>query len=150
MPDPAPVEPSFWSYARKALVALLVGVVAAGGVITAAVADDRITVSEWWTIGLAVGAAIVGPVGVYATRNASKPANGNVQPAISAAPEPLDGATPTVRGHVDGTIDLVWPDTGDTPALISRQLLDALVQQHNDLTRRVGQPWAPPEPRSAS
>jgi hypothetical protein len=132
MPEPA--EPSFWSYARKALVALLVGMVAAGGTITAAVADDRLTLSEWWAIGLAVAAAIVGPAAVYATRNATKPVEMVPPRAV-------------VRAHVDGTVDLAWPDGEFDRAVVPRQLLEAMVVQHNKLTTALGQTSGPKVPR---
>lgn len=65
-------RPPFWRYAAKALVALAVGVVAAGGVILAAVADDHVSTSEWVTIVLSVLGAIVGPTAVYAIPNATR------------------------------------------------------------------------------
>jgi hypothetical protein len=64
-----PAGVPWWQYAAKALVALGVGVVAAAGTITAAVADDHVTTSETWAIVIAVLTAVIGPVGVYAVRN---------------------------------------------------------------------------------
>jgi hypothetical protein len=153
MPEPA--EPSFWSYARKALVALLVGMVAAGGTITAAVADDRLTLSEWWAIGLAVAAAIVGPAAVYATRNATRAAAASAVRSVGPLPEGSPWANLTepaapravVRAHIDGTIDLAWPDGDSDRAVVSRRLLEAMVQQHNKLTTALGQTSGPKVPR---
>lgn len=67
MTDPAP---SWASTARKALVATLVAFTVSGGVILAAVADDHVTTTEWVTIALTLGGALVGGGSVYATRNA--------------------------------------------------------------------------------
>lgn len=69
MPKTPLERPPFWQYAAKAAFALAVGVVVAGGTITAAVADERVTPSEWVAIVLAVLGAVVGPTGVYALRN---------------------------------------------------------------------------------
>jgi hypothetical protein len=66
--------PSFWRYARKCVWAIIVGVVVAGGTITAAVADEHVSLSEGVAIVLAVLGAIAGPVGVYRATNATRPA----------------------------------------------------------------------------
>lgn len=69
------MTPSWAATARKFLVALAVAVVAAGGIILAALADDRVTASEWVTIVLAILGALVGPAAVYAVPNARVPAD---------------------------------------------------------------------------
>lgn len=83
-----PPEPHWYDVARKALVATLVAFVVSGGVILAAVADDRVTASEWVTIALALAANIVGPYGVWKARNAPQ----DQQPgrAAEGRPSPLD------------------------------------------------------------
>jgi len=62
----------WWRYAAKAVAAFAVAVLAAAGVITAAVADNQVTASEWVAIGLTVLAALVAPAAVYAVPNRPK------------------------------------------------------------------------------
>lgn len=69
MTNRKPADVPWWRYATKALLALGVAVVAAAGVITAAVADDHVTTSEWWAIAAAILGALIAPAAVYAVPN---------------------------------------------------------------------------------
>lgn len=126
-------EPSFWAGARKFAVALAAAVVGTAATILAAVDDDHVTPKEWVAIGLGVLALLAGPGLVYGVRNAAKPA--------AVPPRTV------VRAHVDGTVDLAWPDGEADTAVVSRQLLEAMVQQHNKLTAALGQTSGPKVPR---
>lgn len=77
---------SEWArYAAKAVTAALVAFTVAGGTILAALADDRVTATEWVTIALAIAGAIVGPVAVYGVQN-------RPQAAVPADSDPNDQA----------------------------------------------------------
>jgi hypothetical protein len=137
------VDPSFWRYARKFLYALAAAVVGASVAILAAVDDDHVTTKEAVGITLEVLALIVGPAAVYQARNATRARD------IAAAVPPERFAKPTVRKHVDGTVDLVWPEGGSPDpkdiVIVSRALIEGIVQQHNRLTLAQGTTTAPPK-----
>lgn len=122
-----PTQPPFYRYAAKAFVALGVGVVVSGGVIIAAAADDRITTSEWVQIILTVLGTLFGTGGVYKVENATKPALKLPADFVASA---------SFRRHVDGTVDLVWPQ-GRGTTWIAPELLEGIVKTHNDLVRQV-------------
>lgn len=128
-------DPPFVKYAAKTVAALAAAVVGAGAVILAAVDDGHVTSKEWVAIGLAVLAGIGGPAAVYAVRNAVKP-------------DPVADDRVVVRAHVDGTVDIVWPEGKRGATVISPELLEGLVKSHNDqvtaAARQAG-PWAPPD-----
>lgn len=128
-------EPSFWAGARKFAVAIGMAVAGTSAAILAAVDDDHVTAKEWVAIGVGVLTLLVGPGLVYGVRNATKPA------------PPVEAAAPVVRAHVDGTVDLAWPDGDSDRAVVSRHLLEAMVVQHNKLTLALGQTAAPKVPR---
>lgn len=131
----APADPPFSQYARKFLWALAAAVVGTSGAILAAVDDDHITTKEAVGIALAILALLVGPAAVYQARNATRPKD------VAALVPPERFAKPSIRGHVDGTLDLVWPEgTGTDPddlVIVSRQLLEGMIGQHNILTKAL-------------
>jgi hypothetical protein len=99
-------DPSFWQFARKCVWAIAVGVVVAGGTITAAVADEHVTLSEGVAIVLAVLGAVAGPVGVYRAKNAPKPAP---RPVLAVP------AAPTRRPEHLGQVPPLPPDRDTRP-----------------------------------
>lgn len=67
MADPA--RPPFYRYAAKFLLAILGAVIGATATITAAVADDRVTTQEKWSIASAIFLGLGITYGVYKVPN---------------------------------------------------------------------------------
>lgn len=89
-----PVGVPWYRYAAKALAALAVGVLAAAGVITAAVADGQVTLSEWWAITAAVLGAVVGPGVVFGVTNQPSARQVAARAALTLLDAPPKAAPP--------------------------------------------------------
>jgi hypothetical protein len=67
--EPAAARPSWWAYAAKAVTALAVCLLAALGVLLAALNDGHVSTAEKIQIAIAFFNAFVTPLGVYRVSN---------------------------------------------------------------------------------